>query len=413
MSFIEKKEEVIDGKKNISFIINVSNTKAQYLQEILETMDNYAMNKVLLAGIEKTYPGVYNRALHNIEIDIPLYQGIENNNTANITSVSTTINNTLNSVAGSAVLGLQGEQQVFDVISGSGFQVENISKTAYSGDIKARRDGCQYLVEVKNYTNVVANKEIHKFKRDIDSNPGINGGLFISIKTGISYLGSGKDSIKFERYNGIPIIYLVSSSSETIKSILGILHSIAQMYFIQDDNIVLERLNNINNILQDISHIRTSLVEARRNFDKSLDAIERNLLKSEIRLEDNLKEINKHINQEQSIVGGVENLIDVLSNNFSDSYYSKNETHQQVVDKVIDKITENVSQSDESFTITRNNKQININELYVLKPMKTKTFIHIKIERGTQINLGKFEYSNGYLVFDISEKNIDEIITFI
>ena len=63
--------------------------------------------------------------------------------------------------------------------------------------------GMQCLVEIKNYSYIVNNEEVNKFKRDLKSTNN-NFGIFISLQTNIS----GKKTIDFEADENINIIYI-------------------------------------------------------------------------------------------------------------------------------------------------------------------------------------------------------------
>ena len=71
------------------------------------------------------------------------------------------------------------------------------------------------MLEVKNYSGNVLKKEIIKFQRDIEYQKDMKGGIFISLKSGIS----ARSDFQMEVYDGRPVIFLtyVKNNMEKIK----------------------------------------------------------------------------------------------------------------------------------------------------------------------------------------------------
>ena len=68
-----------------------------------------------------------------------------------------------------------------------------VSKERESADIRMTRDGGNYLWEVKNYTRMVTNEEVEKFRRDLRLHPDVCGGILVSLRMGIVGKNRGGD----------------------------------------------------------------------------------------------------------------------------------------------------------------------------------------------------------------------------
>lgn len=83
------------------------------------------------------------------------------------------------------------------------------------GDFKLVYKNIPLLLEVKNYKGNVLKKEIVKFQRDMVYRSEMKGGIFISLKSGIS----SREDFQLEVYDGRPVIFLtnVKENMEKIK----------------------------------------------------------------------------------------------------------------------------------------------------------------------------------------------------
>jgi len=83
------------------------------------------------------------------------------------------------------------------------------------GDFKLVYKNLPLLLEVKNYKGNVLKKEILKFKRDMEYQSEMKGGIFISLKSGIS----ARDDFQMEVYDGKPVLFLtyVKDNMEKIR----------------------------------------------------------------------------------------------------------------------------------------------------------------------------------------------------
>ena len=84
-------------------------------------------------------------------------------------------------------------------------EIEDTHKESNRGDfIIKTKNGLNIMIENKNYTRNVPKIEIDKFYTDIKTNADINGGVFVSLKSGICK----KDDFQLEIIEGKPVIFL-------------------------------------------------------------------------------------------------------------------------------------------------------------------------------------------------------------
>ena len=100
----------------------------------------------------------------------------------------------------SSVKGAHGETNFMEIIHKhtSWRNVEDTSKSAHSGDMRCNIGDVCTLIEVKNYGKDVPTKEVVKFLRDMEENPTIPYGIFVSLSTGIT---GKRDDITMEWTN--------------------------------------------------------------------------------------------------------------------------------------------------------------------------------------------------------------------
>ena len=108
----------------------------------------------------------------------------------------------------STIIGQDGENFLFHQLNllFPNATVEDCHKQPERGDFIIRDKDMCIMIETKNYTKNVPIVEQRKFYRDMEneSNHDINGGLFLSMKSGIA----NKEDLTFETVNGKPVIFM-------------------------------------------------------------------------------------------------------------------------------------------------------------------------------------------------------------
>jgi len=94
------------------------------------------------------------------------------------------------------------------------------------GDFKLVYNNMPILLEVKNYKGNVLKKEIIKFQRDMEYQSEMKGGVFISLKSGIS----ARSDFQLEVYDGKPVIFLtyVKDNMEKIRLAVKFIETIVK-----------------------------------------------------------------------------------------------------------------------------------------------------------------------------------------
>jgi Trp operon repressor len=120
----------------------------------------------------------------------------------------------------STLLGQDGEEFTFHILNRL-FPKSEIIDThteKESGDFKLTYNNTPILLEVKNYSGNVLKKEIVKFRRDMECQAEMKGGVFISLKSGIS----AREDFAMEVSNKKPIIFLTYTKEDMKKIVLAV-----------------------------------------------------------------------------------------------------------------------------------------------------------------------------------------------
>ncbi len=100
----------------------------------------------------------------------------------------------LKTTTGSKKKGDQGEAVFCELLkrafgsegSGDEFDVSNVGKEGYQGDLRMRWRNHNLMWEIKNYDRNVDKKEVQKFIRDMEESKDISMGVMVSMNTGIA-----------------------------------------------------------------------------------------------------------------------------------------------------------------------------------------------------------------------------------
>jgi hypothetical protein len=100
----------------------------------------------------------------------------------------------LKTTTGSKKKGDQGEAVFCELLkrafgsegSGDEFEVNNVGKEGYQGDLRMRWRDHNLMWEIKNYDRNVDKKEVQKFIRDMEESKDISMGIMVSMNTGIA-----------------------------------------------------------------------------------------------------------------------------------------------------------------------------------------------------------------------------------
>jgi hypothetical protein len=141
------------------------------------------------------------------------------------------------------------------------------------GDFKLVYKNIPLLLEVKNYKGNVLKKEIIKFQRDMIFKSEMKGGIFISLKSGIS----SREDFQLEVYDGRPVIFLtnVKENMEKIKLAAKLIETIVK------ENIDLKNEEIVGGLKKLIPVIKRKWNTLKSNVENFKNKMTRDLLEQE------------------------------------------------------------------------------------------------------------------------------------
>jgi len=188
--------------------------------------------------------------------------------------------------------GKNGEEYICEILKEKNYN--NTTKDGKSGDIMINTNNGKIMIEVKDYTRNVNKDEIKKFHRDLMAHSEVNGGIFISLNSGISGIKE-KFLYKMESILGreIPIIYICANDPDVINIGFDILitHLDAKIQVIHDQTELVNRINSLSEYLSGLSNSRLQIDEFREDCNRSLDKLYKTILVCEVSLKDHIDSI--------------------------------------------------------------------------------------------------------------------------
>jgi hypothetical protein len=340
-------------------------------------------------------------------------------------------------INGSSEIGADGEKQVTRILE-ENFTIENVSKQGYAGDIMAKRDDIQILVEVKKYTKSVPQHEIDKFHRDIRANSNISGALFISLTSGIANM----ETMKFDTTGSIPIMFVCSEDRNIIKTAAEVVyaHAVSKQNMIKDQQAltqvsyqkIYKRITKINELMSGFSTTRELLNTARETILKQLNIIYQGIMTNELKIQEQLNGLRRHIVPMLANPNIIETTSDNLITQFetlckkdySLCLYILDKIQHQLINNIINKFIKlNPDEStpgETDFKINSDGKRITVNHgdrSISLGLLKTKSTISFGIEGATISIPSTAEYRDGMITFTIdkstTKNGIGDILSYL
>lgn len=216
---------------------------------------------------------------------------IEKSKTEQITKLETTINNQVAKIKtledkyenkGSTTKGATGEMDMLTLIQKHTLwrNVEDTSKLPHSGDMRCNINEVCTMIEVKNYSRDVPSKEVVKFLRDMEENPNIPYGIFISLYTEITgkrgtinveWTNQGQFCIFISKFieTDVELVFKFLEQCSNISSrIYGLHHRSSDEELVmfkeklgQIKCLISDQLVDINQVMLSIGHDRKILVD--------------------------------------------------------------------------------------------------------------------------------------------------------
>ena len=156
-----------------------------------------------------------------------------------------------------------------------------------------------FMIEVKNYTNVVPTKEIDKFKRDMLKH-GAKIGIFISLNSGIT----GKKRFHIETLNNKQkILYIPNSGLDGSSIIWGIIfgmeliNSELDVLSINQEKII-DIYENFKFIYNKFCKTKTLIKESKDIIEQQLNKLMQEIMQLDIEIYETFKNVSSIINNE-------------------------------------------------------------------------------------------------------------------
>lgn len=132
----------------------------------------------------------------------------------------------------SALKGARGEAYVLEVLQVGPYAVQDVSHRARSADMIVESPSGKILVDAKDYTIAVPDKEVQKFRRDLASR-GAAAGVLISLSTGIVGM-RGVITVALEALPTegriIPVVYAASNHADVIRASVDFAAHLAKVH---------------------------------------------------------------------------------------------------------------------------------------------------------------------------------------
>lgn len=196
-------------------------------------------------------------------------------------------------------IGQEGEEEAFNILNEHFENVRDMHDKPHSGDYFVDD---RVLVEVKNYSNNVPKREVEKFKRDLEST-GKQGGVFWSLNTPISNIGSFKQTIHIINGREVPVMYVYTRNKDVIRLSIELIRAYVMGSEIIGgeenaiiNSIVKERIIQLEQNLKTIITIRNTVKKMAEQFSMSTDSLLLQLATLEGTSQTNIEVIKRELN---------------------------------------------------------------------------------------------------------------------
>ena len=297
----------IDTKIN-SWILSIPEDKRD------EIANNYLKLGYLTSTLCQTSIDPDNGLLKNINNQInSSLQTMETNNITNMSVIEAKISENLERVKGSiekltensnksVLKGNMGENLIGSIVENNfpDYNLINMSKVSEASDYHlVLPSGEIFMIEVKNYTNVIPSKEIVKFKRDMIKH-GSRIGIFISIASGIT----GKKRFAIENLNHKQkILYIPNSGLEGSSIIWSILlgrelvnNDLSALSINQDK--IIEIYEGFKYTYNKFCRIKFAIKDSKEIIEKQLVKLMQEAMELDINIYETFKNVSTIINNE-------------------------------------------------------------------------------------------------------------------
>jgi hypothetical protein len=196
----------------------------------------------------------------------------------------------------SAVIGQEGENYVHSFLL-KYYRVKDVHTIAKTGDFIVNES---IMMEIKNYSSTVPTQEVTKFHRDLISS-GLEGGIFVSLKSPISNMQTFKYEHLSTGSNLIPVLYISSSSPEIIKIAVDLVIYEISRPKVSDKNMekIVEKLFLLGDLVQNLSQTRDQIQELNVIHHKSSMSLQQFILSTEMKMKQIIQDITEKFKTEE------------------------------------------------------------------------------------------------------------------
>lgn len=300
-------------------------------------------------------------------------------------------------------LGQLGEAEVHAYLSEL-YEVMDTTKRGHAGDFIIIVNGLRILIEVKNYSRNVPTKEVDKFYKDIDSNSSVDGGLFISLRSGISNISESFTFIrKTFRNTPIPLVF-ISNRSDVLyitTAIDIILTDIQSCRLRREADIdIMNVANNLLNSVDILSQTKMILNDLQLNMNKQILRATEQVIIAESAIKHQVDKMRDSVGVHNDCTEAYDIIIDELKEEYDISI---------IYEKLLRSCMQRVGE------VFSREKQIIVTELKAISFKVCRAHPSIIFHREFQtIDMpGIFSYTKNKLTVQLSPQNIHYVIKLI
>ena len=341
----------------------------------------------------------------------------------------------INQTVASADIGYIGEQYVENILSDH-YGISNVTKTGHMGDLiitdpKVPELDIKMMIEIKNYTTKVPTKEMKKFYSDIKTNGAVSAGIFISLKSDITGIGSSFEFRNIWEDRNVPVIYLVSHEKDIILAAISILFDYVRLeksklinYDICLDQIenIWSEMKNLADLGNGLSKLRSSIHDIKDTMYRQLNLISddswklENLLKQSLnKINDSTRLLNYQMTTDLDDITGdcelyndVDNLVKCFENLVDSASLLNDKSFKNLITSFIREIMGTLSDKfgaylDKKDIVIIHGENSNSKRLITISQLKTKITFSMNISGKKIVIPESAEYKKGWVVFSITK----------
>lgn len=320
-------------------------------------------------------------------------------------------NNPVQPVVASANIGLEGEQEVRNILQ-ERYSIIDTAKSGKCGDFIITVNGTRILVEVKKYSKTVPSMEIEKFYRDIDSNSSVGGAIMISLTSKIVGFNRAMEyTHQYVNGNMVPVIFLSLKgvanqvvAKECVCSAVDILlvESESKNKCVDIGEGIVHAVNDIDRNLDFLSQCRLMIHETQSMFNKQLGKLMQQVLSAEINIKNSIEVLKSKVDVidiEDTHGHSIKNILSNLKIGLDEDKYN-------MLSKLLDGRIVTISKTGNVIQTKDNNISIKVTKSTVKVSIVTKLTKSLEIDEP-------WSYNGKVVTIALTEKTLQTIMCMI